>query len=420
MDSTPLSWHTEQRTVASLIPFDGNPRQLNEKQVADLKRSLEKFNLVEIPAINTTNKILAGHQRLKIMQLLGRGAELIDVRVPNRELTPEEEREYLIRSNKNTGDWDWDQLANFDAGFLVDCGFTTEELTRNFGLDESPDQDEAPDLPAGEARAKRGQVFTLGRHRIMCGDSTDAGDVALLMDGKKADMVFTDPPYNVQIDYGTHKDDYSESEHIEFSKAWFGLARSYSNQVLFTSGLGRGMGMPNIKMWYSIYPPDWMIIWVKKNAVGHSSLGGFNNWEPILFYGKAKKKLPQDIFDVPITVQKDVADKNGNKLHPTPKSRKLWTDVIEKLTDRDDVLYEPFTGSGTTLIACEQTGRICYGMELDPKYVDVIIHRYCEQTKTDPEVIYAGATAADAGPGPESAGPAASTGGVSAETQAPA
>lgn len=368
-----IEWSNSRKGIDEIFPANYNPRKITDEQAAQLKESLDKFQLADPIIINTDNKIIGGHQRYYILKQSGETQ--VDVRVPDRALTDDEERELNLRLNKNTGEWNLDLLKDFDKDLLADVGFTSAELDAIFPIEASEQDDVVPE-PPDEPITQRGDIWQLGRHRVMCGDSTNSGDVALLMDGKKADMVFTDPPYNVQIDYGTHKDDYSESEHIEFSKAWFGLARSYSNQVLFTSGFGRGMGMPNIKMWYSIYPPDWMIIWVKKNAVVHSSLGGFNNWEPILFYGKAKKKLPQDIFDVPITVQNDVADKKGNKLHPTPKSRKLWTEVIEKLTDRDDVLYEPFSGSGTTLIACEQTSRICYGMEIDTKYVDVIIKRW--------------------------------------------
>ncbi len=125
-----MKWQTEQRKISDLVEFDGNPRQMTEKQVADLTASLQKFDLAEIPAITTNNKILAGHQRLRIMAMLGRGDEVIDVRVPDRELSEDEEREYLIRSNRNSGDWDWDALANgFDVAELTDWGFDEGELS---------------------------------------------------------------------------------------------------------------------------------------------------------------------------------------------------------------------------------------------------------------------------------------------------
>ncbi len=113
-----LGWTTEKRTVSALVPYEKNPRTLNPKQLDDLKKSLSRFNLVEIPAIDTENRILAGHQRLKVLQILGRGEEEIDVRVPNRPLTETEYKQYLITSNAVTGSWDFDLLKDFDVKVL--------------------------------------------------------------------------------------------------------------------------------------------------------------------------------------------------------------------------------------------------------------------------------------------------------------
>jgi len=127
--SEKLQWITETRVIDELIPHATNPRTMTEKQVKDLTKSLERFDLVEIPVINLDNTILAGHQRLRIMQLLGRGNESIDVRVPSRKLTKKEADEYLIRSNKNNGDWDFEILANvFEVPDLVEWGFDLSEL----------------------------------------------------------------------------------------------------------------------------------------------------------------------------------------------------------------------------------------------------------------------------------------------------
>ena len=124
-------WKTEQRKINDLIPYENNPRKLSEKQKEDLIKSLEKFDLVEIPAINTNNKIISGHQRMFVMQLLGRGEEIIDVRIPDRELTEEEFKEYLIRSNKNHADWEFDILNEFfDKESLMEWGFEENELGR--------------------------------------------------------------------------------------------------------------------------------------------------------------------------------------------------------------------------------------------------------------------------------------------------
>ena len=135
-----MKWHVEQRKISDLIPYEHNPRTMTEKQVADLKASLQKFDLVEIPAINTDNLILAGHQRIKILSALGRADETIDVRVPDRTLTEDECKEYNVRSNRNTGSWDFDILANsFDAEQLQAWGFEPWE----FGLPEESEEETA-------------------------------------------------------------------------------------------------------------------------------------------------------------------------------------------------------------------------------------------------------------------------------------
>lgn len=134
---TDLIWRNESRKVSELVPHVANPRTMTEKQVADLTASIEKFNLVEIPVVDQDNTIIAGHQRLAVMKLIGRGDEVVDVRVPNRKLTGEERDEYLLRSNANVGSWDWGALAGFDEDFLRMVGFGEDVLRMNFGLDDA-------------------------------------------------------------------------------------------------------------------------------------------------------------------------------------------------------------------------------------------------------------------------------------------
>ena len=131
----PLNWKTEKRIVRDLIPWEHNPRQMTRKQAEDLSRSVERFNLVEIPAINTDNMVIAGHQRLMVLKLLGREGEEIDVRVPNRPLTADEFKEYNIRSNQNHANWDFNMLSsNYELPKLLEFGFTESKL----GIIESP------------------------------------------------------------------------------------------------------------------------------------------------------------------------------------------------------------------------------------------------------------------------------------------
>ena len=137
-----INWKTEKRKISELIPTENNPRQLTDKQYKDLKKSLSKFDLAEIPAINKDNTILAGHMRLKVLYELKGDCE-IDVRVPNKQLSPKEAEEYLIRSNKNTGEWDYESLANsFEINDLQEWGFDLDELTFAQEIDKLKDGEE--------------------------------------------------------------------------------------------------------------------------------------------------------------------------------------------------------------------------------------------------------------------------------------
>lgn len=158
-----LEWRTEKRKVSDLVPFEGNPRKMTEDQADQLKKSFERFNLVEIPAIDANDTILAGHQRLKIMQMLGRGEEIIDVRVPNRKLTDDEYLEYNLRSNKNHGEWDFNQLANFDTEMLKFVGFSELELNQGFGL--NLDTFENKEIDADSIESKTSIVLTFPNKR---------------------------------------------------------------------------------------------------------------------------------------------------------------------------------------------------------------------------------------------------------------
>ena len=195
-----LQWHNERRRINELIPYAENPRLITEKEQEDLKKSLERFNLVEIPAIDTDNKIIAGHQRLKVLQILGRGEEEIDVRVPSRKLTQEEFMEYNLRSNKNLGEWDYNLLANFDENLLLDIGFSNDEIDTVFGLDKADDFDEKKEFEKAvkEPRGIQfGDVWKLGDHKLIVADSTDKDAWAKLMGDERFDFMFTDPPYRL-------------------------------------------------------------------------------------------------------------------------------------------------------------------------------------------------------------------------------
>ncbi len=398
-----MIWHTEKRKISELVPHQQNPRTMSEKQVKDLTESLKKFDLVEIPAINLDNTILAGHQRLKILSLLGRENEEIDVRVPDRMLTPEEAQEYLLRSNHNIGSWDFDMLANISEDLLKEVGFASEELDRIFkGITE----DNEPPATV-EPISKAGEVYILGEHRLLCGSSTDEESYKkLFMGGEKAQMVFTDPPYNVDYSYDwrsdLHKgkkvahnffnDKKTDADYFAFIRDVFTHAYAYTtdNASFYCWYATKFHGL----MVMAIEEAGWlfsqMLIWGKNHPVLSLGQSFGRTWEPCLFGWKKGKKhyfnkavnyrdiLNQDEFEANFDMWFQKRDNIQEYVHPTQKPVALAEKGIIKSSQQGDIVLECFGGSGSTMIACEQLKRKCYMIELDPIFCDVIRKRYAQ------------------------------------------
>jgi len=385
-----LIWHTEQRQIKALIPTEGNPRQLTKKQAIDLEKSLKKFNLVDIPAINTDLRIISGHQRITILKTLGRGEEKIDVRAPNRKLTEEEHREYMLRANFNQGEWDIDLLANIDDNLLEDIGFDLEEM---FGLDDKIDEkaDKVPEVR--ETDIKLGDMFKLGNHRLLAGDATKKEDVDRLMQGEKADMVFCDPPYNV--DYGVSKkprhkirtiknDKQSPEEWKDFCNDLFLIFKEYNNGDIYMWGASGPEGM-RMRLWLVEMGCHWSatIVWKKQQLV--LSPAKYQRMYEPCFYGWFDKS--SFCGDRKQTEVWEIDRPLNSKLHPTMKPVELCAKGILNSSPRYGKVLDGFGGSGSTLIACEKTNRQCRMMEIDPQYCQVIIDRYEEYTGKKAEKI---------------------------------
>jgi DNA modification methylase len=374
-----MKWTTIKRKINDLIPYENNPRQMTEKQNQDLTESLKKFDLVEIPAINQDGTIIAGHQRIRILQALGRGEEEIDVRVPDRQLSEKELQEYNIRSNKNIGEWDFDALANnFEVGDLLEWGFDEHELKI-----EATTEDEAPEASTEPAVSKLGEIYKLGNHRLICGDATKIEDVIKLMDEKKGRMVFTDPPYNVDYTRGMSGDNFKSkrlgilNDKMSSEKFYKFLYDAMGNLISVVDGAFyvcmSSSELHNLWRAFTEAGGHWQtyIIWVK-DTFTLSRSDYQHQFEPIMYgwtrhswYGGRKQG---DVwrFDRP----------KISKEHPTMKPIALCGRAITNRSNREDIIVDTFAGSGSTLIACEQLGRSCYSMELDPAYCDVIRKRY--------------------------------------------
>lgn len=409
-----LVWQTEKRLVKDLLPFKANPRKMSEKQLSDLKKSLEKFNLVEIPAIDLDGKILAGHQRIAALQLIGRGNELIDCRIPNRKLTESEYKQYLITSNKVHGDWDTNLLHdNFDTEILLDSGFDGSELTDLFTdiVDtEEDDFDVAEEIKKIiTPKAKLGDLYQLGPHRLLCGDSMDPQVVQRVVGGAKIDMTYNDPVYNINLSYkngiggtknygGSANDNRSEEEYSVFISRTIENALLVSNKNAHIFYYCDETYVPLIASSYKKLGIDFkrICIWLKGVANPTPQVAFSKVYEPCVYGVRGKPYLSAHHKNFDEVLNKEIgtghamidnfydmldvwAEKRlaGTKYeHPTQKPITLHDKPIRRCTKVGDNILSLFGGSGGELIAADQLKRTCFMVERDPVFIDLIIHRY--------------------------------------------
>lgn len=419
-----LIWHTEQHKVNNLFPYSKNPRSISDKQMRDLKKSLRKFNLVEIPAIDTDGKIIAGHQRIRALQILGRGEELIEVRVPNRNLTQEEYDQYLITSNAVGGDWDFEKLKSFDLGMLTDIGFDKDELLNiwNEHLEaEDDDFDEYAELAKiKKPKTRLGDIITLGNHRLVCGDSTDPTVLKKLFGKEKASMIYSDPVYNLRINYnsgiggkknygGNVNDNRTDAEYKEFLKKSLVNALSVSKDdahVFYWSDqiyigliqqLYRELGIENKRV----------CLWLKNSQNPVPSVAFNKCYEPCTYGVRGKPYITKNIQNLNEVMNKEITTGNNlleetldhldvwmvkrlsgkNYEHATSKPPRLHEKAIRRCTRPGDIILDSFSGSASTMIAAEQLRRRVYAVELEPIFCDLAIRRYEKLTGKKAKII---------------------------------
>ena len=380
----------EKKNTADLLPADYNPRKdlkPGDAEYEKLKRSIEQFGYVE-PVIwnKTTGRVVGGHQRLKV--LIDMGMTEVDCVVV--ELTEEKEKALNIALNKISGEWDKDKLAlliadlqgaDFDVSLT---GFEPAELDDllNIGADAKDDDFDVGAELDKPTFSKAGDIWTLGRHRLICGDSTKAETYDLLMGSTKANLVITDPPYNVNYEGSAGKiknDNMADEAFYNFLLAAYtqmhsAMADDASIYVFHadTEGLNFRRAFADAGFYLS-----GCCIWKKQSLVLGRSPYQWQH-EPCLYGWKKNGKHQWYTGRKETTIWEfDKPKKNGD--HPTMKPIPLLAYPIMNSTISNAVVLDPFGGSGSTLIACEQTDRICYTVELDEKFCDVIVKRYIEQ-----------------------------------------
>ncbi len=374
--------------ISDINPAPYNPRKdlkPGDAQYEQLKRSIAIFDTVEPLVWNKrSHNLVGGHQRFKILK--ERGDTKFEVSIVD--LDPPHEKALNIALNKITGEWDIPKLkellVDLDTGDfdLNVTGFSENELKDLIdyeGKQGLTDDDEAPERPENP-RSKRGDIYTLGDHRLLCGDATHSGDVAMLMEGIKADLVFTDPPYNV--DYEGYTDLKIKNDHMsteEFSDFLALSFKSYRNACKDGASL------------YICHPSSFQrefqtaielegfkvrtqIIWAKNTFAW--GFGRYKFQHEPLFYAHVKGQSDPWYGDKRQSTLWQERKPAANKLHPTMKPVELVMRAISNSSKAGDLVLDLFGGSGTTLIAAEKLNRRCFAMEFDEGYCDVIVKRW--------------------------------------------
>lgn len=395
--------NVEYIPVGKLKPYDKNTRKHEDYDVSQIAKSIEQYGFNDPIGIwGKDNIIVEGHGRLLAAKKLG-----ID-KVPCirlDDLTDEQRREYAIMHNKTAelSTWDFDLLAaeidGLDfSGFDIDWGLPADEEETEITEDDPPEVDEEH-----EPICQLGDIWQLGRHKLICGDSTDKATVERLMDGEKADMVFTDPPYgySYQSNMRVKSEKFAVIENDDKILNFFPIIQEFNNGFvyvcttwkvadLWTELFKQYLDLTNVIIWdkgcggmgdlYHTFSTDYEMILVCNNGkeIKGKRYGSVWNFSKEEITKMKKEQLLKILIHEReyYSIWKDKKDNSIEYLHPTQKPVGLSARAIRSSCEQGEILFDLFGGSGSTLIACEQLDRTCYMCELDPKYCDVILKRY--------------------------------------------
>jgi len=409
-----LQWHTEKRKVDSLKYYDKNPRIMSGKSMKDLTHSLQKVGLAEIPAVDADGTIVAGNQRVRALQALGRGQEEIDVRFPNRKLTKAEFKFYLLASNRISGLWDFDVLkTDFSIETLLATGFDTDDLSRifdnNLEIEDDHFDENAELKKIKKTDIKPGDYFALGRHRLFCANALEPATAKKLMAGVQADMVNDDLPYNIGLSYdkgvgnkgrygGTTDDNKTDEEYRIFVKTIIQNTLSVAKPdahiffwcderyVWLFQELYKELGLDSKRL----------CIWIKDNASPTPQIA-FNKVTEFCVYGTIGRPFLSDkVKNLNELLNKEIT--SGNRLsddildllniwlvkrlpsneyqHPTQKNPQVYEKVLRRCTRPGDAVLDLTCGSGSILSACHQLKRTAYVCDCEPIFCQLVINRF--------------------------------------------
>jgi len=413
MSKNKLTWHTEKKVVKDLVPYSPNPRQISEKQLSDLKKSIKRSGYAEIIVIDTDGTIVAGNQRHRALMEMGMADREIDVRTPDRKLTKEEFERYLIASNALGGTWDFEKLKSFEIETLLDIGFDDETLSHiwdNALEIENDDWDEEAEIKKiKEPIVKPGEIWALGQHKLICADSQDLKAIQKLVGNKRIDVVDFDPPFNIGLsydsgiggkrNYGGRTDDHkSDAEYHAFLKSLIENSAAVAkddahyfvwcdqNYIGLVQGLYDELGIERKRV----------CSWIKNNQ--NPTVGvAFNKATESCIYGvRGNPFIASQLQNLNEIANKEVG--SGSRTiddiidlfeiwlakripssayeHPTQKPPSLYEKALKRCSKPGDLILDVCSGSGSLTIACEQLKRQAFLSEIDPVFATLQIKRY--------------------------------------------
>ena len=359
--------------VNSIKPYENNPRKLSEKAIETVAMSLKEYGFRQPIVVDKDRIIVVGHTRFRASKKLG--FKEVPITIADN-LTTEQINAYRIADNRTSEESEWDnellkmELKELDLkDFNLELTGFNEDQLNNMLFEEKQgltDEDEVPETPE-EPISKLGDIWKLGNHRVMCGDSTFIDNIDLVTKKEKIDMVFTDPPYNIDYQGIKDKRKIKNDKMDDESFVDFLTSSLLGCETMYVCCSWQYAHLFREAMIKIARKPKAMIIWDKVNPAQHLDKY-FKQHEIIYYYGDfgGHKTIRGDVWNL---------KRKKNTLHPTMKPVELITMALGDQSDKK-IVYDGFLGSGSTLIACEKLQRICYGMELEPKYCDVIIKRW--------------------------------------------
>ncbi len=386
-----LNWHTEQRLIKELIPLERNPfGKINREKKKRLENKINRLGVFEIPTIDLNNELLTFNKRAHILMALGRGEETIDVRVPGRELTKDERREVILASNIHEGEWDGLILEEDYSDINLDeMGLDLEGIDLEVKEIAPADEPMPPSIESVHTDVVQGDLFEfIGdgiKHRLLCGDSTNADHVARLLEGGAPILMVTDPPYGVKYDpswrhaAGINNSSRRGEVQNDNRADWRTTYALFPGAVAYVWHGGKHASIVADNLTEAGFEVIAQIIWNKQQMV--FSRGDYH-WKHEPFWyavkqGKAHNwqgdRTQTTVWDIKNLVS--AQDEDSKQLHGTQKPMDCMGIPIQNNTAKGDSVYDPFGGSGTSMAAAHKLKRNCYMMELDEKYVHLIAAR---------------------------------------------